>query len=63
MYNLLVKLMLITVLLQLGWTFSKFESCHSRECLVRLGRHSRDILKIDWKPISVFPKEAARFYK
>ncbi len=61
MYNLLIKLMLITALLQLGWSLSDFENCHSRQCLARIEKHSRDILRIDWKPISVFPEEAKRF--
>lgn len=61
MYNLLVKLMLITALLQFGWTVFDFKKCHSRQCLNHIEKQSRDILRIDWKPISVFPEEAKRF--
>ena len=61
MYNLLVKLMLMTALLQLGWTVSSFQNCNSRQCLQKIEKQSRDILRIDWKPLSVFPEEAKRF--
>ena len=61
MYDLLVKLMLVVALLQLGISFSEFNDCHSRQCLQKVEKRSRDILKIDWKPISVFPEEAKRF--
>jgi hypothetical protein len=61
MYNLLAKLMLITALLQLGWNVSNFQNCHSRQCLQKIEKQSRDVLRIDWKPISMFPKEAKRF--
>lgn len=61
MHGLLVKLMLITALLQLGMSLSSFESCHSRLCLQQIEKHSREVLNINWKPISVFPEEAKRF--
>jgi len=38
-----------------------FESCHSRQCVKMLQRKAIDVLKIDWRPISMFPKEARRF--
>jgi hypothetical protein len=50
MYQLLVRLMLLSALLQLGISVSDFSKCRSRHCL-----------KIDWRPISVFPEEAKRF--
>ena len=61
MYTLLVRLMFISALLQLGISVSKIENCHSLQCLQTLEKRSRDVLKIDWKPISVFPEEAKRF--
>jgi|GEM_PF-852172 len=61
MYNLLVKLMVIAALLELGISLADFEDCHSRRCIFQLEKRSRDILKIEWKPISVFPEEAKRF--
>lgn len=61
MYNLLVKLMVITAIIHLGMSFKDFENCHSRQCTQQLEKRSRDVLRIDWKPISVFPNEARRF--
>jgi hypothetical protein len=61
MYNLLIKLMVLAALLQLGISADKFFSCRSRQCASRIEKASRDVLKIDWKPISVFPEEAHRF--
>jgi hypothetical protein len=61
MYNLLVKLMVITALIHLGMTFKDFQNCHSRRCAQQLERRSRDVLRVVWKPISVFPDEARRF--
>jgi len=61
MYDLLVKLMLISALLQIGMTFKEFQNCSRRECLTRLEKFSRKSLEINWKSISVFPEEAKRF--
>jgi hypothetical protein len=61
MYNLLVKLMLITALVHLGICFKDFQNCHSRQCTQLLEKRSRDVLRVDWKPISVFPEDARRF--
>lgn len=61
MYNLLIKLMVLAALLQLGISTHKFATCSSRGCTSRIEKASRDVLKIDWKPISVFPEEARRF--
>ena len=60
MYDLLVKLMVLAALVELGMNVSEFEHCHSRQCLQRMEKRSRDILKVDWKPISIFP-ESKRF--
>ena len=61
MENLLVKLMILAALAKLGMSFTDLETCHSRQCLQTVEQHSRDILRIDWKPISVFPEEAKKF--
>jgi len=61
MYNLLIKLMLLAALAELGFSLSQFEKCRSKECVMRMEKASRDILSVDWKPISVFPEEARRF--
>ena len=61
MYNLLVKLMLIAALAHFGMSLADFGNCHSRQCLHKVEKRSRDILKVDWKPITIFPEEAKRF--
>ena len=61
MENLLVKLMLISALMQLGMSLSHFENCHSRSCVQEVEKRSRDVLRIDWKPITLFPEEAKRY--
>lgn len=61
MYTLLVRLMLVTALLQLGWSIVDFQNCHTRACLQKVEQQSRNILNIKWKPISVFPEEAKKF--
>ncbi|MCC6277232.1 MAG: hypothetical protein IT289_04875 [Oligoflexia bacterium] len=62
MDNLIVKLILIAALLQLGLSLSSFENCHSRQCLSRFERLSRAIVKVKWRPISIFKEEAQRFH-
>ena len=61
MYELLVKLIVGASLLQLGLNLSHSGECSSRECLARVELASRQVLKIDWKPISVFPEERVKF--
>jgi hypothetical protein len=53
--------MLIAGLAQFGLTLAQVENCHSRQCLQQIEKHSRDVLRVDWKPISVFPEEMKRF--
>jgi hypothetical protein len=61
MCSLLVRLLMIVVFAEVGIGLVVFRDCRSRACLVRIERASRDVLRVDWKPISVFPKEANRF--
>jgi len=61
MYKLLLGLMAFAVLEQLGISIADFKDCHSRQCLRKIEKASLDVLKIDWKPVSVFPEEARRF--
>ncbi len=61
MNKLLLKLMLIAALLQFGMTLSDLEACRTRQCVHRLEIYMREVLEIEWKPISVFPEEAKRF--
>jgi hypothetical protein len=61
LYLLLIKLMVLTALMELGMNFTYVSDCRFRHCLWIFERRSRDILNIEWKPISVFPEEARRF--
>lgn len=61
MNNLLLKLMLTAALLQLGFTLDEVSSCKTKKCQKSVEKASREVLNIDWKPISIFPKEANRF--
>ncbi len=53
MYQALIKLIVITSLLQLGLRF--------KDVLHRPNFSKNKILKVYWKPISIFPEEARRF--
>jgi hypothetical protein len=61
MYSLLIRLMALAAFAQLGISVSKLNDCKSRECLVMFEKAGRKAVKIEWKPISVFPEEAKRF--
>ncbi len=61
MYDLLLKLIVAAALLDLGITFSRTGDCSSRDCRGRVDRSVRQVLRIDWRPISVFPEEARKF--
>lgn len=61
MYGILIKLIILASLLELGISASKIGDCSSRGCLREIQRASQKVLRIDWQPISVFPKEAKRF--
>lgn len=52
MYQLIVRLLFAIALIQLGLSATNIRMVEKR---------SRDILKINWRPISVFPEEARRF--
>lgn len=61
MFTLLTRLMLLAPLVELGVSVTELRDCHGRACLAKLEKRSRDILRVDWKPISVWPSEAKRF--
>jgi hypothetical protein len=61
METLLIRLMFIAAIIQLGYVVSDFENCHSRQCVQKIEKASRDVLKINWTPIVIFPEEARRF--
>jgi len=61
MNDIIIKLILAAALLELGITFKDIDECTSHKCLGRLEQASKKVLRIDWKPISIFPEEAGRF--
>ena len=58
MYNLLVRLMLVAAFSQLGISLADTRDCRGRGCVQRLAKASYEVLKIDWKPVSVFSSRA-----
>ena len=62
MLKLLIRLMVLAALTQLGITVASFRDCRSRRCLARIEKASREVLRVDWRPISVFPEEARKFH-
>jgi hypothetical protein len=52
MYDLLIKLIIAAALLDLGITISRSGDCSSRECRGRIDRAVRQVLRIEWRPIS-----------
>jgi hypothetical protein len=60
-YGLLVKIIVSAAILELGLTLTDIGECKDRLCMDALQRASRKVLKIDWKPISVFPEEGRKF--
>lgn len=55
--NVLIELIIGVSLVQFGLSFKHLYKCRSRECLSRLEKAWRLILRIEWKVISVFPEE------
>jgi hypothetical protein len=60
MYAMLVRLILLAALMDFGISLTRFEKCTSRQCVADIERASRNVLRIDWKPISVFPEARLR---
>jgi hypothetical protein len=61
MYDLLVKMVVVAALAQFGMTVYDVRDCRSHACMSNIEKHSREVLNIDWKPMTVFPDEAKRF--
>jgi hypothetical protein len=61
MYSVLIRLMVLAALTQLGITLADLRGCKGRECLVRIEKASRDVLRVEWRPTSIFPKERGKF--
>ncbi len=61
MYQLLLRLIIVSALIQLGISISDLFNCDSSQCRKRMTKAYDEVLHIDWKPISAFPEEASRF--
>jgi hypothetical protein len=61
MDNLLIKLMLIAALAQLGISASDFLSPSPKSFQKSFERNSKEVLQINWKPVSIFLEEALRY--
>lgn len=62
MYSLLIRLMAVAALTQLGIGLATFrDCCRSRSCFACIEKASREVLRVDWQPISVFPRADKRF--
>lgn len=55
MYTILVRLMLVAAFLELGLSVTDLRNP------TKLESASRKVLRVQWRPISVFPEEAKRF--
>ena len=53
--------MAVAALTQFAISLSTFRDWRSRSCLARIKKASRDVFRVDWEPVSVFPGEAKRF--
>lgn len=58
---ILGKLFLTYALYTLGMSLTEVLSCRSKTCLNKIEKAKRKVLKMDWKPISIFPEEAKKF--
>lgn len=61
MYDLLVKLMLVSALIELGLSQADKQNGHGFHDGRTFEQTSRSTLNIDWKPISIFPDQGRRF--
>ncbi len=61
MFRMFIFMLALATTEGLAVKISNRSQCRSRECLQQIEKQSRDVLKINWRPISMFPDEANRF--
>lgn len=61
MYDVLLKVILATALLDLSHAAMGRHSRHAANSRIDLRSATASVLKVDWKPIAIFPEEARRF--
>lgn len=60
MYGVLIKLIVGISLLQLGLSAADFFKSGSKESAAKIEAAKKHVLRINWKPITVFPEEAQK---
>jgi len=61
MEKLFGKFVLAYALYFLGMSLTEVLVCRTGPCLRKIEKAKRDVLHINWKPISLFPEEARKF--
>jgi predicted deacetylase len=61
MYKALVILIALSAFNKAGINPSDFFCTNEPTCAARLTEGRKRLLKVNWKPLVVFPKEAAKF--
>ncbi|RYZ77903.1 MAG: hypothetical protein EOP05_00290 [Proteobacteria bacterium] len=61
MYRLLLCAILVATFQEYGWKAQVLYACRNEACLKKAVARSREITKVNWKPIVLFSKEAAQF--
>lgn len=61
MESLFGKFILAYALYFLGMSLTEVLECKSGTCLRRIEKAKLEVLRVDWKPILLFPEEAKRF--
>lgn len=61
MYTLLLRLILLAALIEFGFVVRDLTKCGSRSCSARIEQASRAVLRVDWKPVSVWPETGNQF--
>lgn len=61
MYGIWVRAVVIASVLELGINLVEIRECSSRACIRKIDVAVKEVLRVELKPISVFPEEAKRF--
>lgn len=61
MYKLLVGLMVVSALGEMKLSLRDISDCYSQRHCILLEKKSREYLRLNWMPISMFPEQAKRF--
>ncbi len=56
MYELLVRMLVIGAMAQMGFSVADYWKADTRQRLQMIDHANREVLRVDWKVISVFPE-------